>query len=289
MSRPLRIEYSGAVHHVYSRGNDKGIIFYQDSDRRLLLSIFAKTIKNYNWICHAYCLMHNHYHLCIETPEANLSAGMRDLNSEYAQTFNSRYGAVGHLFQGRFGSILIEKESYLLEVVAYIVLNPVRSKFIFHPKDWPWSNYRATAGFDVAPDWLEINWTRNLFADNHQDATKRYQEYILCQNNEPSPFKKIYEGKILGSPQFIDSIWEKYPDTDKITETSKPERIIGRPSLEDIFADIRDKKDRNDAIKFARCACGYSVTAIACHLGISQTLVSLIYRDKIDHRGSFLK
>lgn len=289
MTRPLRIEYPGALYHITARGNNQEPIFHCDEDRKLLLTILATTIRTHNWICHAYCLMNNHYHLCLETPEANLSIGMRDLNGIYAQSINKRYQTIGHIFQDRFNSFLIEKEAYLLNVVSYIVLNPVRAKLVVDPKDWIWSNYRATAGLGKSPSWLETNWTRKLFSKNQLESTTKYQAFVLSQNNEVSPFEKIQEGKILGSPQFIHKVWEENQETDKITEVPKPERTIGRPSLEDIFVDISDKEARNDAIRFAKRACGYPVTEIARHLNLSQTLVSLIYRDKIDHHGNFIE
>ena len=128
MARPLRLEFPGAVYHVSSRGNARQRIFFGDADRELFLDTLTQGIARYRWLCHAYCLMENHYHLLIETPRANLSLGMRQLNGIYTQTFNRRHHRVGHLFQGRFRAILVEKESYLLELCRYIVLNPVRVK-----------------------------------------------------------------------------------------------------------------------------------------------------------------
>ena len=128
MARPLRIEYPGAVVHVTSRGNEKRAVFEDDPDREAFLNTLAHVNKRYHWICHAYCLMDNHYHLLIETPEGNLSLGMRQLNGVYTQTLNRRHRRVGHLFQGRFKAILIQKDSHLLEVCRYVVLNPVRER-----------------------------------------------------------------------------------------------------------------------------------------------------------------
>lgn len=128
MARPLRIEYPGAVYHLTSRGNRQEAIFQDDEDRYGFLDIFGKTVRRYNWICHAYCLMDNHYHLLVETPDGNLSLGMRQLNGLFTQLINRRHGKVGHVFQGRFKSILVEKEAHLLELCRYVVLNPVRAK-----------------------------------------------------------------------------------------------------------------------------------------------------------------
>ena len=146
MARPLRIEYPGAVYHVTSRGNEKKPVFKDDADRENFLNTLQHVNNRYNWICHAYCLMTNHYHLLIETPDGNLSLGMRQLNGVYTQLFNKWHGRTGHLFQGRYKAILIQKDSHLLEVCRYVVLNPVRAKMIEKPEEWKWSSYLATAG-----------------------------------------------------------------------------------------------------------------------------------------------
>ena len=142
MARPLRIEYDGALYHITSRGNERKAIFRDDEDRKNFLDNLLKVDERFNWICHAYCLMNNHYHLIIETPDGNLSGGMRQLNGIYTQYFNRRHKRAGHIFQGRYKAVLIEKESYLLEVSRYVVLNPVRAKAVETPEDWQWSSYK---------------------------------------------------------------------------------------------------------------------------------------------------
>jgi len=131
MARPLGIEFEGALCHVTLRGNARQSIFLKDSDRSDFLDTLAGVVERYRWICHAYYLM-------VETPEANLSRGMRQLNGVYTQISNRRHGRVGHLFQGRFKAVLVEKESYLLELARYVVLNPVRAGLVSHPGDWRW-------------------------------------------------------------------------------------------------------------------------------------------------------
>lgn len=124
MARPLRIEFPGAVYHITSRGDGKEDIYLEDNDRYLWLEIFGSVCKRMKWYCHAYCLMTNHYHTVIETTEANLSLGMRQLNGVYTQSFKHRHGRVGHVFQGRYKAILVDKEGYLLELCRYVLLNP---------------------------------------------------------------------------------------------------------------------------------------------------------------------
>ncbi len=134
------------MNHITNRGNDKKDIFKDDQDRETFLKILALVNKRYHWLCHAYCLMDNHYHLMIETPDGNLSLGMRQLNGVYTQARNKRRNKTGHLFQGRYKAILIQKDTHLPEVCRYVVLNPVRAKMVEKPEDWKWSSYRATAG-----------------------------------------------------------------------------------------------------------------------------------------------
>ena len=135
MIRPLRIEYPGAIYHITSRGNARERIFLEDADRLIFLEILGSVVKKYNWLCHAYCLMDNYYHALIETPDPNLSLGMRQLNGVYTQSFNRRQSRVGHVFQGRYKSILVQKDEHLLELCRYIVLNPVRAGMVNQPKE----------------------------------------------------------------------------------------------------------------------------------------------------------
>ena len=134
MARPLRIEYPGALYHVTSRGDRQEAIFDDDQDRTAFLNVLSEVVSRFRWHCHAFCLMGNHYHLMIETPEANLTKGMRHLNGVFTQWSNRRHKRSGHLFQGRYKAILVDRDSYFLELARYIVLNPVRAAMIKHPR-----------------------------------------------------------------------------------------------------------------------------------------------------------
>ena len=151
MSRPLRPEVPGAIWHITSRGNERHSIFVDEEDRERFLALLGKVAADFNWRCYAFVLMGNHYHLMVETPEATLSRGMRQLNGVYTLGFNRRHGRVGHLFQGRFKAILVERESHLLELIRYVALNPVRAGLVAAPQEWKWNSYRATAGFEPGP------------------------------------------------------------------------------------------------------------------------------------------
>jgi len=141
VARPLRIQVAGGTYHVTSRGNRRQAIYQDDDDRRQFLAFHDRVVQRYGWVLHAYCLMTNHFHLLVETPEPNLSAGMQRLKSEYATYFNDRFALVGHLFQQRFGSSLIEGDEYYAEALRYIAFNPVKAGLCQHPTDWPWSSF----------------------------------------------------------------------------------------------------------------------------------------------------
>ena len=143
MARPIRIEFEGALYHVTSRGDRCEAIYEDDADRERFLEVLGQVVEDFNWVVHAYCLMSNHYHLVIETPDANLAKGMRQLNGVYTQYSNRRHQRSGHLFQGRYKAILVDADSYLLELARYVVLNPVRARMVRKPGAWPWSSYLA--------------------------------------------------------------------------------------------------------------------------------------------------
>jgi putative transposase len=264
VARPLRIEYDGALYHVTSRGNERKPIFRNDTDRKLFLNILSQVTDRFNWICHAYCLMNNHYHLVIETPDGNLSNGMRQLNGIYTQAFNRRHHRVGHLFQGRFKAILVQRESYLLELCRYIVLNPVRIKGDVRIDAWKWSSYRATAGLVSVPEFLTTDWVLGQFGKNRPKAHKRYREFVR-EGLASRPWEALKGQIYLGSEQFI----EKHsPQNIELKEIPRAQ-LKARPSLERIFA-----KSGERAIVQAYKEHGYRLRTIAAHLGIHYATVS---------------
>jgi putative transposase len=203
MSRPLRLEYAGAFWHVTARGNERREIFRDDDDRLEFLRVLGRAVTLFRWRLHAYVLMGNHYHLLVETPEPTLSCGMRQLNGLYTQGFNRRHRRVGHLFQGRFKAILVEKEAHLLELARYVVLNPVRASVARSAAAWPWSSYRATAGIEKAPPWLEIRTTLNAFGVARARAVAKYREFVSeGKGGAYDPWEAV-EGQIyLGGEAF---------------------------------------------------------------------------------------
>jgi len=276
MVRPLRIEYPGALYHVTARGNVRRDIFLSDFDRNQFLHVLAQVAESHNWLCHAYCLMDNHYHLLIETPDGNLSKGMRDLNSIYSQRFNRIHNRDGHLFQGRFKSFVVEKDTYLLEVARYIVLNPVRAGMVKHPKDWKWSSYRATAGQSQPHKALSLEWILSCFESKKESAEREYRKFVKDGISEQNPFDKIVEDNILGYPQFVDYIWSFKPDTADLAEVPRIERMIGRPELKNVLANPKSKEHREIMIVTAYFRCGYTQKEIASHLNLHYSTISKI-------------
>jgi putative transposase len=187
MARPLRLEFAGALYHVTSRGGGREAIFRGDGGRLVFFEVLAGVCERLNWVIHAYCLMTNHYHLLIETPEGNLAKGMRELNGVYAQRFNRIHRRVGHVFQGRYKAILVQKETYLLELARYVVLNPVRVHMVASAGDYPWSSYRAMIRDAAPPDWLETGAILNLFGQTDGQAIASYRNFIAAGTGEPSP------------------------------------------------------------------------------------------------------
>jgi REP element-mobilizing transposase RayT len=202
MARPLRIEYPGAVYHVTSRGNGRADIYLSNEDRKLFMEVLEHVVDRFGWICHAYCLMTNHYHLMIETPRGNLSQGMRQLNGVFTRRFNIRHGRVGHLFQGRYKAILVEKEPHLLSLCRYIVWNPVAAGMVSDVSEWCWSSYQTTAGLARKPMLLTIDWVLEQFGGNHD----RYRQYISEAEITDSPLTDGVESNVLGSVQFRGSV-----------------------------------------------------------------------------------
>ena len=211
MARPLRLQFPGALYHLTARGNARQKIFLNDQDRRLFLDLFGKEITQQGWLCYAYCLMDNHYHLLIETPEPTLVAGMRRLNGVYTQAFNRRHRRVGHLFQGRYKAIVVDKDAYLLELCRYIVLNPVRAQAVKKPQSWAWSSYRATLGQTTAPPWLAAAKVRALFAN--RGAYRRFVEEGIGAD---APWAKLRGQIYLGREPFLKRVAHHLPRRPKM-------------------------------------------------------------------------
>ena len=244
--------------------------------------MLAEVVERYNWICHAFCLMTNHYHLVIETVEGNLSQGMRQLNGVYTQASNRRHSGLGHLFQGRFKGILVDKDAYLLELSRYVVLNPVRAGMVDMPAQWPWSSYGAMTGEAPVPKWLAVDRVLSQFAAHRADARERYRRFVL-----DGVGRGIWEGLrqqiYLGDEAFVERTQAKAKVHGDVLTVPRVQRRPPAPALADIAAGHRD---RNAAIVAAYATGTYSDREIAAHLGVHLATVGRIVRSTMQQCGN---
>jgi len=281
MSRPLRIEFAGAFYHLTSRGNGRKPIFRNDEDRLSFLEILHKVNQCYHWLCHAYCLMNNHYHLIIETLEGNLSRGMRQLNGVYTMNFNRRHRTVGHIFQGRYKAILVEKESYLLEVCRYVVLNPVRAGLVEKPEGWGWSSYRGTAGLVKPHPSLSIDWILGQMGKRKREAVRRYRIFVRDGMGEGTIWEKVKGQSILGEEDFLEQFIGHVRGYEEIKEIPRGQRYLGRPGLKDLFLEdmVRSRDMRDEGIAKAVGEWGYSQREVADYLGLHYSTLSRLMKE----------
>jgi len=272
MSRPLRIEYEGAVYHVTSRGNAQADIYLSDADRELFLEVLNHVVERFGWICHAYCLMSNHYHLMIETPQANLSRGMRQLNGMYTQRFNREHHRVGHVFQGRFKSIVVDKDNYLLELGRYIVNNPVAAKMVKEAGDWSWSSYRATAGIIKAQPFLTTAWLLSQFSHNINTAHAAYCQFV-SKSEAFKPWQALNGPDVLGDDEFR-SVLQQLKGED-VRDIPKRKQALRHLELSELS---KQNKPRGAWMKEAYEEHGYTMQAIADYAEIHHSTVSRLIK-----------
>jgi hypothetical protein len=226
--------------------------------------------------------MDNHYHLLIETPEENLSIGMRQLNGVYTQAFNRRHGRVGHLFQGRFKAILIEKDSHLLEACRYVVLNPVRARAVENPERWRWSSYRATRGREKPHRCLSTAWILHQFGGVREKAEREYKRFVREGMRGESFWKEVKAQSILGTEAFVERLIDYVRGHEEIPEIPKAQRYLNRPDLGQLFSGKtpQDIRKRNKMVEEAVERYGYTQREVADHLEMHFTSISRIMRER---------
>ncbi len=280
MSRPLRIEFPGAVYHVTSRGDRREAIYLDDADRLAQLAIVGQAMVRFDAQVLSYCLMGNHFHLVLHTRQANLSRLMRHLNGVYTQAYNRRHGLVGHLFQGRFKAILVDRDAYLLALCRYVERNPVAAGMVVAAGDWPWSSYRAHVGAAPTPDWLDSDGLHGHLlghsptsARDRLRAARRYAALVTeTDTNDVSFWQDALRGQVfLGDEAFVErmqSLAAPKPMSDK--QIPKAQRHRPR-TWQDCLAQCGS---RSHALHMAYTECRSTMTALAQQAGLSVSHVS---------------
>jgi putative transposase len=278
MSRPLRIEFPGAVYHVTARGNRRSTIFADDADRHALIDILAKALDRHNAAALSYCLMGNHYHLVLRTHEANLSGLMRHLNSVYCQRYNRRHGHVGHVLQGRFHAVLVDHDAYLAAVCRYVEQNPVRAGVVATAGAWRWSSYRAHVGVAPRPGWLDADCLHGFMlgrppasAADRMQARRRYADLVAEGPSECLWTTALRQQIFLGDATFVARTIEQARRERSLNrEIPRQQRIPRQP-----LAQWLDRStSRSEGLLRAYREGGLSMTFMARQLGLSVSRVS---------------
>jgi putative transposase len=282
MARPLRIEFPDALYHITSRGDGREDIYRGDGDRGMFLRLMGEVCEGFSWWGHAYCLMTNHYHLLVETPNANLARGMRQLNGVYTQRFNDVHGRCGHVFQGRYKAIIVQKEAYLIELARYIVLNPVRAGMVSRAEDWPWSSYRATTGEEACPNWLRRDWLLSAFDATEQAAVASYQRFVTEGVGQAGPWEQLKHQVFLGSDAFVDNLQRRLPMDRDLSEVPRAQR---RPPAKPLAEYVALCPDRDAAIVAAYASGGYTLKQIGEYFNLHYARISRIVRRAREAKG----
>ena len=283
MARPLRITFPGAFYHVTSRGNEQKAVFKSKRDREKFLEYLGSATERYNAGIHGFCLMDNHYHLLLETPSANLPQIMRHINGAYTTYFNIKRDRSGHLFQGRYKAILVDKDTYAKELSRYIHLNPVRAHMAKTPGDYPWTSYTAYIGESEVPDWLHRDFILAFFGKQTATAQKRYREFVLAlaDREYPSPLSEARASLVLGSVDFIKHIKTRFLGKQVRSRDLPALRQIHEGiDLETVFDLVKGAlmespaQTRNACIYLGRKHTGQKLRTIGQRFGISDAAVS---------------
>ena len=255
-----------------SRGNGRNDIYLDDEDRTNWLGLLGGVCSRFNWICHAYCLMSNHYHVVVETVEGNLSKGMRHLNGVFTQQFNRRHNRVGHVFQGRYKAILVQKDSYLLELSRYVVLNPVRARMVKDVGDWPWSSYQGMIGQATVLECLQTDWLLAQFGSEKSQAIIGYQNFVRSGVGLPPVWEGLNNQIFLGNKDFVESMQSRIKTgTNNLKEIPRAQRrSLGQPLSYYVEKFPTAKEGMRKAFKTG----DYTMQQIAAAFGVHYSTVS---------------
>jgi len=294
VARPLRIDFPGAYHHITTRGIAGHDLFVTDADREAFLRRLAEAHERWEVLIHGYCLMSNHLHLEVGTPRGELSRAMQWVLQSYAAHVNRKYNRTGHLFQGRYKSVLVEAESRLHELTRYIHLNPVRAGLTAHPADYRWSSYRSYIGLAECPAWLETAGTLGRFGTTRPEQVRRYRQFVESGAPE-DPLREVVYGAVLGSRGFVERITKALAERRADPNIARLAQAAPRPAVQAIFEAVaqrygieagllrRKSARRNDArdvaIYLARHRWGVPLAQIGEFVGgLGPAAVSLAHR-----------
>jgi REP element-mobilizing transposase RayT len=314
MARQLRVEFENAFYHITSRGNLRDKIFYDDADRERFLRILSRTKERYGFLLHAYALMDNHYHLLMETPKANLSQIMQNINTSYTVYVNRKYQRSGHLLQGRFKGIIVDKDRYLVALSRYIHLNPVRSKLVKRPVDYPWTSYRAFIDQKAENSLVDTGETLSYFSKGRNKAVRAYREFVeVDEGKEENPFAAMEAGLLLGDGAFMVKVLRRIERIKVDEEIPQAKRLRKRVSIDAVIKACqlyygknrkalveraKGNEGRQVAIYLARILSGEKGKEVGQHFGIKGPAVSdaikriegrLDKESKLRERIEFLK
>jgi putative transposase len=280
MTRPLRIEFPGALYHVTARGDQLNAIYRDDTDRYIWLELLGLVCARFHLVIHAYCQMTNHYHLMVETAEGNLAQGMRQLNGMYSQRVNRRHNLVGHVFQGRYKAVLVQKEAHLLELARYIVLNPVRAGMVASHAEWHWSSHHFMLDPAGKPGWLDTQWLLGQFGPSPDHAVEAYRQFVAAGAGAQSPLRRIQYQLVLGDDNFASQHRGRQQHA-ALVDVAKTQRRIAAmtlPQYEAAFA------GRDEAMARAYFSTAFTMAEIGTHFGVSYKTVSRAVKR---HEGEF--
>ena len=276
MARPLRLQVAGEFFHILARGNARQAIFLDEVDRDVFLETLRTVVERFGLRCHAYCLMGNHYHLLLQPLASDISSGLRQLNGVYGQAFNRRHRRVGHVFASRFKSLLVGRDSYLLQLIRYIARNPVRAGLVTTAELWPWSHHRAMAGIVCAPPFLTTVEILNCFNEvSRAAAQEAYRMFVATDGPEEERIRAAMErGGVLGEQPLVDRVAPVLSRFADELEIPRCERLAHRPGLDALFEAPLNREQRNERIRTAYELHRYTTGQIARHLRLGRSTVS---------------
>jgi putative transposase len=284
VARPLRVQFPGAFYHITSRGNERKPVFITDTDRKKFLSYLQSAHEKYGALLHCFCFLPNHYHLLLETPRGNLSEILHHINGAYTTYFNIKRKRSGHLFQGRFKAILVEKEVYAQELSRYIHLNPVRAGLAEDPSSYPWSSYPYYVGLAKRPSWMETRTILGYFSRDEKEANKAYRDFVEQGTGKEirNPLKEVVGSTFLCGESYIEQVVRRggIPLSDDKRNVPALRVLDKRPSLKEIENWIQGVISRQEEIfrkfclYFSHRFGGYSLEEIGAYYGMKGAAVS---------------